>query len=586
MRKIAPTIAHQNARLQIPFRVDCRLREAVRDIVHQAALSAKSYTEVAALTAQALATYTDDPAWTVIAAKSAAMHLRTVKGAAATLSVPGLGLDIPAPAPIAPAAAAGDASSSSSGSTTPAAAPAPEALPRPHPGKAFSVVVCKIMHEDVATPAPSAAEKAAMDKASSDVRLSKTAAAAVAPLNSTFDSGLAAEVVKIVAQTRVVTGLSSDSDADFCQALKERLTREYGSTWGVVLAPDTAVSSASGKEVVDPKAVGIYSPSLSLPAAATKRFLHAMVQGLATPTQKQAAEDAAAEQVATAASSADGTPEPASDGSGDGAASGSATGSAPSAEGAKSASATSAKPAAAAPSLPHQRYRLFVFQLQPDTPIDERERGKASSNGFVAAWRYAKSNGWTLTRMSLYLLAAACIISYFAYGHAFNNRCARPDFVKATSSPFTSMLTGGSSSLGEQLLTAASVGSGNGSAVSGVGFNSSDGASSSGASSWEEADAPEPTAAPQPLPHGCTLADAEAAEWRLNSSPALMYAGLAALVLVSLLRMVHGSVRKAQMKALLKGMATFSLAVAAAGGPRRPGGGGKQQVASDKKKKH
>lgn len=513
------------------------LREAVRDIVHQAALSGRSYAEVAQLAASAMVSYTEDASWVAIAARTAVMHLRSVKGTATTLTVPCLGCELPPPP--------------REGS------PGADAAPTPPSRRAFTVVIFRAIADDplVAAPAPGAAD--------ARLELPKGSKDAIHVVVSTLDDATTTAALVAAAETRLATGLNDAADTAFCSALKTRLTALFGSSWGIVLSPLPT----------DETAGGLHTPAAALPPAARRRCLEAAIVGRAAPASATTAAAAAA-----------------SDGNG----------------------AAPAPPPASSSQQPNKRYRLVVFQLPPGEALDvlpgaaSSGSSASSSSGWREAVRYVRHNGWTLSRMALYTVAGGCLIAYLAWNYATDNRCARPGHIKSAMSPTLDLSAGGGSLAGGATRmstalfravfggsSAAAAGGAPAAAVSvdpaGAAFAVDDfgqplpndtvtGAAAT--APWEAAAAADSDA----LPAGCTLALAEEAEWRINASPVLFYGGLAAIVLLSLLRMLQNAIRRTRMRALLKGMTSVAAAVTAAGGGARGGGGGAGDAGSKKRR--
>ena len=437
-----------------------RVKDAARGLAHQAALSARSYGELAALTRAALASYAEEEEaspWVVVAARTAAMHLRTAKSSAITMTVPCLGHELPA---------------------LPEGSPLSPAAPR---GASLSVVLFCVSGDEVHTPPPASVLAVLPPAPPPADRRALTLVAR----DTTLSGAPADAALRCAAAALADTGLDASCDTAFCGALRARLTAALGSTWGVVACPEPEGPGSAHA-----------TPALALPPALRARAWVALVQTRAPPK-------------AAAAATAAGTA---------------------------------------------RLYRVFAFQL-PAPAAEAAEPPMTQLRRF--AWR----NAATLTRMLLYAAAAACLIAYFAYSHTYTNRCARSSHTTAASVMQPAL----------NLRAMMGAGWGGGSAPvsaphpAGAGSGAGSGADFAG-SAWDEANAPPLPEEEAPPPTGCTLLHSRAAEWRLSVAPVLLYGGLGALALLSLLRMGSSARDRGRVKALLREISRGGPeAVAAAG---------------------
>lgn len=153
-------------------------------------------------------------------------------------------------------------------------------------------------------------------------------------------------------------------------------------------------------------------------------------------------------------------------------------------------------------------YRVFLCHLPPGCQLE------APPTPLGLIWR----NPFAVARVALYAVAAASLVAYFSFDKLHDNACARHGFVTPAWGPL-------------------------------AGFASSSATLSKNATAYTN---------PAPLP-GCSENDARAAEKRLSLSPALMYAGLGALALASLVRMAQNAWRREKLRRLLSDIAAGTM---------------------------
>ena len=223
---------------------DAALKAALRGIVHQAAVSGRDCAAVAALAADGLAQFTGDAAWAVVVARTAVLHVRSVRGSAATLAVPRLGCELAAPGGAATAATAAAA--------------------------ALSVVAFRVAHDDAPAGAPAGGSVSERPAAV----LGAHARRELVEHASTFASGAEREhATALVLAARAAFGLGAHSETAVAGGVKAALTAAFGSTWGVVLCPQEPALGARRK------------PALALPPACRARFLECSLTATTAPIE-------------------------------------------------------------------------------------------------------------------------------------------------------------------------------------------------------------------------------------------------------------------------------------------------------------
>lgn len=199
-------------------------RTDVLNIVHQAAVLAHDYAEVAAFVRTALVRVDGAEDWCVLVGRNHNVALRPAVSPRAWLSVPALKAELPI--------SKHDA----------------DRAEKPASGQAFHVILYKNTGLEGAAPGRLASQSALADAvaalaAGSKAAPKKGAAAAVAPpagitvLRSGLSTDVQALVLAEVAAVKKAVGLTAATDTQFAAQLRQRLNEALGATWHLDLLP-------------------------------------------------------------------------------------------------------------------------------------------------------------------------------------------------------------------------------------------------------------------------------------------------------------------------------------------------------------